>query len=187
MASFTKATLLCGIAFLLAGCGGDDEPEGGPEAAPTSTAVVTETVTVTTSEEEGETGEATTTVRTTTSSELSFEGFQTPSRNISCVVALGGGLDPYMRCNIGRLDNPPPRPASCEYDWGHTIELTDAGPGSWACVSDAMVPDSGFVTLAYGSAWERGPFTCHSRVEGVRCTNSEERGFFLSRERQRFF
>jgi hypothetical protein len=50
-----------------------------------------------------------------------------------------------------------------------------------------MVPDSGFVILSYGSVWERGPFTCRSRVVGLRCTNSEGHGFFLSRERQEFF
>jgi hypothetical protein len=168
--------ICCPTAALLIACGSDNERSDEPGASAT-TVVVTQTVTATSTEE------------TTGANELSFEGFKTPSRNIDCVVALGGdlGTEALMRCTIKKVDNAPPRPASCEGDWGHWLTLEAEGPGEWACVSDAMPPDSGYDIVPYGSLWKRGPFTCRSRVAGVRCTNSDGHGFFLSRERQQLF
>jgi uncharacterized protein DUF6636 len=174
----------CALAALTVGCGGDDPGERGAAAtatSPATTVVVTTTVTVTTSS---------TAERTTTSSsddDGSLEGFRSPSGNISCVAALGAGSD-SMRCIVGEMTNePPPRPESCEFDWGPYFELGPTGPGTRACVSDTLVPDEGFVVLPYGSTWKRGPFTCRSRPDGVRCTNTAGHGLFLSRERQRVF
>jgi hypothetical protein len=171
--------LVSAVTALASGCAGRDG-DGEQQAGATTTVAVTQVVTETV-------GATTAPAADASDEELSFEGFRTPSRNISCVAAQGAGLTPYLRCTIGELAKPPPRPASCEFDWGHWLALGANGPGAWACVSDAMVPDAGYVTLPYGSVWERGPFTCHSRAAGLRCANSDGHGFELSRERQRLF
>ena len=40
-------------------------------------------------------------------------------------------------------------------------------------------------TLAYGKSWQRGPFTCTSRVTGVTCRNRTGHGLFISRQAYR--
>jgi hypothetical protein len=40
-------------------------------------------------------------------------------------------------------------------------------------------------TLAYGESWQRGPFTCTSRVTGVTCRNRTGHGLFISRQTYR--
>lgn len=41
---------------------------------------------------------------------------------------------------------------------------------------------AGGVTLAYGSIWSQGAFSCQSLTNGLSCENSSGNGFFLSRE-----
>jgi hypothetical protein len=43
------------------------------------------------------------------------------------------------------------------------------------------------LTLAYGQAWNYGPFTCLSSWLGLLCTNASGHGAFLSRATQQPF
>jgi uncharacterized protein DUF6636 len=110
--------------------------------------------------------------------------FQTPSRNIGCifVAALGSTDRPYLRCDIGSGLRPlPPRPSSCDLDWGYGYSMFDTGRAKTFCAGDTA-KDPRAPVLAYGRTWRKGPFTCVSRSLGLRCTNRSARGFFLSRE-----
>lgn len=40
-------------------------------------------------------------------------------------------------------------------------------------------------TMAYGTHWTGGPFTCDLTEQGITCTNADRRGFTLSRSTAR--
>lgn len=107
--------------------------------------------------------------------------FVTPSGNIGCVI-LGG----QARCDIrARIWQPPVRPANCDLDWGHAIELTGRG-AQFVCAGD-----SAFVTeevLPYGADALASGYRCESRESGVTCRNTATgKGFSLSREAYAIF
>jgi hypothetical protein len=108
--------------------------------------------------------------------------FHSPSGNIRCVIAA----KIYTRCDITNRDwSPPPKPRSCEFDWGNTLEVGLRGKGKFGCVSDAIDPGR---VLSYGESIARGRFRCRSRRSGMRCVNTRTgHGFALSRERVRRF
>ena len=106
--------------------------------------------------------------------------FRTPSKNIYCAWLSGPST---LRCDILSGVRPlPPKPPSCDFDWGAGFDLRRTGRARILCVSDSVVTSSAKV-LRYGRTWSRGGFTCRSRVTGLRCRNSAGHGFFLSRER----
>jgi hypothetical protein len=112
--------------------------------------------------------------------------FETPSRNIACAwhSSLGGSL----RCEIRSLLRPmPPRPASCDVDWGYGISMGRTGRARVLCAGDTVRRQGSVRILAHGTTWRRGGFTCTSARAGLRCVNASGRGFFLSRERWRIF
>ena len=111
------------------------------------------------------------------------EMFETPSRNIACVVQGS-----QLRCDMRQLGNAAPRrPASCEFEYGNAFGITRNGSrGRRLCISDA-VGGPGTPVVAYGRTWRRGGFTCRVRESGLRCTNSRGHGFELRRGRQRLF
>ena len=113
-------------------------------------------------------------------------GFQTPSGNIFCAyISFEDGRD--LRCDISRTTNtPPPKPRSCEHDWGFSFGMTARGKARRLCVSDTPM-DPSFKKLAYGKTWTRGPFTCRSRTANLRCTNARGHGYTLSRSKQTLF
>ncbi|MBE9206259.1 hypothetical protein IQ244_06990 [Nostoc sp. LEGE 06077] len=108
--------------------------------------------------------------------------FQTPSRNIHCLIA-----DESIRCDVleitGRI---PPQPKDCELDWGHVFNLNQRGNGYRGCYGDT-VADANSPVLQYGKILRYQGFTCTSRKTGLTCINRDKRGWELSRERQRFF
>jgi hypothetical protein len=108
--------------------------------------------------------------------------FHSPSGNIRCVIAA----TTYTRCDITERDwRPPPKPSSCEFDWGNTLEVALRGRGRFGCVSDAVNAGR---ELPYGKSVRRGRFRCRSRRSGMRCVNTRNgHGFALSRERVRRF
>jgi hypothetical protein len=113
-------------------------------------------------------------------------GFQTPSGNIFCAYVSFENLR-ELRCDISRTTNaPPPKPKSCEHDWGYAFGLSPRGKGHRICVSDTPM-DPSFKKLAYGRTWKRGPFTCRSRTAHLRCTNTRGHGFQLNRSKQTLF
>jgi hypothetical protein len=108
--------------------------------------------------------------------------FHSPSGNIRCVIDRTA----FTRCDITHRDwSPPPKPQSCEFDWGNSLVVGLRGRGRFLCVSDAV--DSGR-KLDYGESIKRGRFRCRSRTSGIRCVNVRNgHGFAVSRQRVRRF
>ena len=80
---------------------------------------------------------------------------------------------------------PPTRPADCDFDWGHAVELSVGRPGSLACVSDSVVgiqgETDGSRELPYGDSVRYRGIVCTSSEEGVRCETRGGHGFLISR------
>jgi hypothetical protein len=111
----------------------------------------------------------------------SIVSFRMPSKNIYC--AEFSGARATLRCDIRSGVKPlPPKPASCDFDWGAGFTLGRRGRARISCVSDSVFNASARV-LRYGTTWRRDGFTCTSRVAGLRCKNATGHGFFLSRKR----
>lgn len=110
------------------------------------------------------------------------DGFQSPSRNIGCVISSHA-----LRCDIGKKDwSPPPKPADCSVDWGYGVSLDTHGKAQFICAGDSarLVGP----VLSYGETAQRGRFRCKSKVSGMLCVNLRNgHGFFLSRQRVRLF
>jgi hypothetical protein len=171
-----RFSLAVGLMLAASGCGGSEAT------------TVTTTVTVTA----GDPSTATEAVETSRDAywQTSYEGIETPSKNIVCIVALEQGYS-WLRCQIREFDNPPPkRPESCvEGEWGQIVQMGPDSSAAWECSGEffGLGPDEPSTTLAYGKTWRRGAFECRSRPTGLRCTNRFGYGLFLSRERQTFF
>jgi uncharacterized protein DUF6636 len=111
----------------------------------------------------------------------SVVSFRMPSKNVYCAEFTGPRAS--LRCDIrSGLKPRPPKPASCEFDWGGGYTLGRRGRARINCVSDSVYSSSARV-LRYGTTWRRDGFTCVSRVAGLRCRNAGGHGFFLSRQR----
>ena len=108
--------------------------------------------------------------------------FHSPSGHIRCVI---DGTS-FTRCDITNHDwSPPPKPRSCDFDWGDSLQVGVRGRGRFRCVSDSV--DSGR-TLGFGQSIKRGRFRCTSRTTGMRCVNVRNgHGFAVSRQRVRRF
>lgn len=117
----------------------------------------------------------TATVTTTTSSaprqvpparaDTGPDHFFSPSRNIACVLR-----ETLARCDIGLREwEPPPKPTSCQVDWGYNLSVVRNSPGQFGCTSDTA--GHAPAVLPYGSVARRGPFECRSRETGMECVN----------------
>jgi hypothetical protein len=116
-------------------------------------------------------------------SALSTVQFHTPSGNFNC--GMGGG---FVRCDVTEHSwASPPKPATCEFDWGGSVGVGRNDPASFLCVSDAVGgPDS--PVLNYGERVSKHRFRCASKTKGVRCVNRKSgHGFFVSRDEVRLF
>ena len=111
-----------------------------------------------------------------------FTGFHSPSGNIGCAISQSG-----VRCDIARKDwKSPPKPHTCDFDWGHSIGLNRGGKPHFLCISDTTLGLGD--PLPYGETIARHRFRCKSLTSGVRCVNKRNgHGFKLSRERYGFF
>jgi hypothetical protein len=111
-----------------------------------------------------------------------FSFFQSPSQNIGCVMTKQN-----VRCDIRqRSFDPPPKPRSCDFDWGNAVGVGKNGKGRFLCVSDTTLGAGD--ELAYGDSIRRGRFRCKSLQSGMRCVNKRNgHGFKLSRQRARLF
>jgi hypothetical protein len=104
--------------------------------------------------------------------------FQTPSRNIGCI---GGTFDgrQFLRCDIGRTSVPaPPRPSTCDADYGYAFEMSPSGRAHRICHGDTAL--GGPRVLGYGRSIRIGAFSCTSRQAGLTCRNRAGHGWFLS-------
>jgi serine/threonine protein kinase len=102
---------------------------------------------------------------------LQVVSFRTPTGAIGCSAGT------QLRCDI--RSGLHPRPAACA---GSGFSLRTTGPAAVACDHPTAIL-SGSPTLRYGTGWNRGAFTCRSRITGLRCHNRSGHGFFLSRGR----
>jgi hypothetical protein len=92
-----------------------------------------------------------------------------------------------VRCDVKETDDPPPpRPKSCEFDYGNSFGLTRTGKGHRNCISDS-VNDPHAKVIRYGHSIKRYGIRCRSRKSGLRCTNPRHHGFFLSRAKQTLY
>lgn len=109
--------------------------------------------------------------------------FTSPSGNIGCILT-----DELLRCDIRNRDwSPPPRPADCpEFtDYGQGLLLHPTGPAQFVCAGDTAL--GGGEVLPYGQYQAGGGMSCNSEPAGMRCSNSDGRGFSISRQAYQIF
>jgi hypothetical protein len=109
-------------------------------------------------------------------------GFQSPSGNIGCFMTKTA-----VRCDIRHHEWPlPPKPPSCDVDYGQGVQVGKRRKGSFVCAGDTTLGQGR--KLPYGQSIRRGRFRCKSRTDGMRCVNRRNKhGFLLSRERVNLF
>jgi hypothetical protein len=108
--------------------------------------------------------------------------FKSPSHNIGCYLAKSGA-----RCDIrARAWDPPPKPKSCDLDWGNGLEVGRRGFAQWVCAGDTVF--GGKRVLGYRKSIRRGRFKCTSRRNGMTCVNlRNDHGFKLARRKATWF
>ena len=116
-------------------------------------------------------------------------GFRSPSGNIKCYYnprGLGSaGFMPVLKCSLDRADYGMTLQHRCESgDW-HGFTMTPSRRPMIFCPGGASGDRPVYRTLAYAQSWQRGPFTCTSRVTGVTCRNRTGHGLFISRQAYR--
>lgn len=115
--------------------------------------------------------------------------FESPSGNIQCEIGMEiGGSD--LHCVILRKNpgtDAAPRPASCGENWGHSFQVSDRGPAQLICERLQGAPGNGQFQIPYGTAENFNGIRCDSTRKGLRCSNRDGHGFFLSRARQSLF
>lgn len=103
--------------------------------------------------------------------------FRTPSGNIGCAY-----FDRILRCDVRDGIKPrPPMPASCPLDWGQGFWLHPRGRASVVCAGDTALNPTAPIVVRYGTTWHGEGIACLSTPNGLRCTNADRHGFFISR------
>lgn len=111
-----------------------------------------------------------------------FKGFVSPTHNIGCVMDKQA-----VRCDIRDHSwQSPPKPKSCELDYGGGVVVGHSGKAEFVCAGDTTL-EAGPV-LAYGESVRKGRFRCTSMETGMRCVNRRNgHGFLLSKQKVRLF
>jgi hypothetical protein len=110
------------------------------------------------------------------------DNFRTPSGNIRCAYEHYSFAPMDLRCDIFTGVKPlPPRPKSCDVDWGVGYVMRQRGPAHVLCAGDTVSSPKARV-LAYGTTRQFGVFRCTSTGAGLRCVNATGNGFFLSKQ-----
>ena len=109
-------------------------------------------------------------------------GFQSPSGNIGCYMN-----GKFARCDIAKRDwTPPPKPPSCELDWGGGVVVGRHGKGEFICAGDTALNEE--QVLGYGESISRGRFRCVSKETKMKCVNERsDHGFKLSKQSVKLF
>jgi hypothetical protein len=119
-------------------------------------------------------------------------GFHSPTGNIHCSynphgLTSHGVNTPVIRCGLDRADYSLRLQHRCEAgDW-HGFELMPKGKPVLYCPGGASGDRVKYTRLAYGTSWERGPFSCASRITGVTCRSRTGHGLFVSRQTYRIW
>ena len=76
------------------------------------------------------------------------------------------------------------KPVDCDFDWGHSVELTAGARGALACTSDSVMGQPGETdgsrAVPYGDSVRYRGIVCTSTKAGLTCI-SQGHGFQLSR------
>jgi hypothetical protein len=116
---------------------------------------------------------------------LTTKTFRTPSKNIACAyypASVTGRV--VFRCDILSGLSPQPK-RHCEGDWTGA-SMSGRGFAGATCAGDTVY-DTRAPILAYGRNWSFGGLFCSSKTTGLRCSNRDRHGFFLSRASWRIF
>lgn len=118
----------------------------------------------------------------TAASASAFKGFTSPSGNIGCVISKG-----YVRCDIRQHSwHAPPKPKSCDLDWGGGVAVDKRGKAQFLCAGDTTLGAG--PALPYEHSISRGRFHCESQEAGMRCVNKRNgHGFYLNKQRYELF
>jgi hypothetical protein len=109
--------------------------------------------------------------------------FQVPSGNIHCRAD-----SVYLDCEIAASNAKlPPKPKSCDLDWGYRFVMSPNGRAERACHGDALGRNPKHPILSYGKTWRKNGFTCVSKPTGLTCKNQDGHGWTLSKNKQQFF
>jgi Family of unknown function (DUF6636) len=115
-------------------------------------------------------------------------GIRSPTGNIRCLLVREQPA--FLECDIAQSDYAKKLTAHCAstpifLDW-FGFELDATGKGKIGCTGgtlyDPATQHPGYVTLAYGTSWRRGSYTCTSRFTGMTCSDPAGHGVFLSRQ-----
>jgi hypothetical protein len=176
-----RAVSLAVAVVLLAACGGSEKAASGQG----STASTNRGGAGTGASTPGGVAASATTVQDEKSATppLSLKSFMSPSGNIGCMLEADDA-----RCDVRQhIYTTGVKPASCNLDWGDSLQVSDRGVVEWLCHGDTVV-EPGAPVLAYGTSSRQGSITCISADTGVTCTRRPGgHGFLISRERYRIF
>jgi hypothetical protein len=118
--------------------------------------------------------------------EAQTAGFVAQRGNVTCLYADFEDTPASLRCDTRRDRNAPPKPESCELDWGGAFAMERRGRAARICHGDTVI-GSATRRLAYGRTWERGGFRCRSTRARLRCVNRSGHGFLLRARRHTIF
>jgi hypothetical protein len=118
----------------------------------------------------------------TAASASAFAGFDSPSGNIGCVISKQS-----VRCDIRDHSwHSPPKPKSCELDYGGGVAVDKSGRAQFLCAGDTTLHSG--PALAYGDSIQKARFRCVSKETGMRCVNKRNgHGFFLAKQSYSLF
>ena len=110
----------------------------------------------------------------------SAKKFVTEDGNVECLMRAK-----FVRCDITKhFWESPPKPKSCEFDYGSSLGLNKRGKAKWLCVSDAIGANK---VATVGEKIEVGPYRCSVRKKGVVCKYGNSGGFKLTKTRWEIF
>ncbi|OBH11968.1 hypothetical protein A9X03_26210, partial [Mycobacterium sp. E1715] len=113
--------------------------------------------------------------------------FQSPSGDVTCVMAAFGGDAPRASCGV--IDPTyvmPPRPQSCMGAFGDQVDIVQGSSPAMACHTDTT-RGAGLPTLQAGDTrsvasltckGEPAAVTCDSEPSGMTCTDSSTGHYF---------
>lgn len=114
--------------------------------------------------------------------------FRTPSGNIGCSVGEGhSSID--IICTIRQRSQPAHTPelASCPVSQAITVEMLNRGFVRASCTAAPARAFNDNEVARYGVTSDLGGIVCQSTRKGLRCTNQDGHGFFLSRAVQQVY
>ena len=134
---------------------------------------------------------------TPTAAPKRIPGIRSPTANIRClyIPPPRGSAVSVLHCSIARADYAAELQHQCSampagLDW-HGFELAATRKGVVTCSGGILYDPSTerpvYSTLAYGSTWGHGAYTCTSRRTGLTCKNTRGHGIFISRQSWRAF